>query len=309
MSGFVNAVMDQATRDAHAVIITKFEQGLASPSHKSDTMKLLELIEDIKIDSEKGLVVVVSEEPNFQKRRGSFNQVFRPTSYSVDVKPDPASLIIAIDERSLRNDRYQVQAQSAENCGRAVAERRGLFCRQNLRLGLTAKGPGGQTFWSTTQYVDPSKGAAGGTYSNKFALALNETNYETLYSAMQKTLREDGETIRGLSPTHLLVAPNLRATGRKIIGLPGNQGAEDNPNYDPTMKLVVIPELLDGEWVLATNDGTTKPLGYGFTLPPQMRWIGSQITNAYETELIWKGEVEDAMVFIAPHKMFYSKAP
>lgn len=307
MSGYTNVFMDQATRDAHAVLITKFEQGLASPAHKADTLALLELIEDIKIDAKTGLVVVVSQEANFQKRRGSFNQVFRPTSYSVSVKPEPESLIFPIDDRDLRNDEYGFVATSAENVGRAVAERRGLFCRQNLRQGLTAKGPGGQTFWSTSQYIDPSKGNSGGLYSNKFSLALTEANYETLYAAMQTTFREDGETIQGWSPTHLLVSPKLRSTARKIVGLPGNQGAQDNPNYDPDIKIVVVPELEETEWILATNNGSTKPLGYGFTLPPSMRYVGASNTTAYENEHVWRADVEDAMVFVAPHKMFYSK--
>lgn len=309
MSEYPNVSMDPKVRAAHAVILAKFDQGMGEGPNglNVDTKALMELIEDISIDAETGLVAIVSQEPQFQKRKGSFIKVFRPDSYAVSAKPEPSSLIMEIDESSLRKDKFGNIAKSAENIGRAVSQRRGVFTRANIRTGLTAKGPGGQTFWSTAQLVNPSVGATGGTYSNKFSLALTSDNYSTVYAAMQKTTFEDGETIRGVRPTHLVVSAALRATALSIVAGPNLFGGGFNPNYDPSIKVVVVPELQDTEWILASNEGTLMPFGYCFTLAPTVVYVGAKMNDAYQNDHIWRADAEDTMVFMAPHKAFYSK--
>lgn len=306
---YSNVSMDPKVRECHAVILAKFDQGLGNGPGglNSDTKALMELIEEVSFDAQTGLFAIVSQEPQFQARKGSFVSVFKPDSYAVESKPKPSSLIMEIGDRELRTDKWSLIAKSAENIGRAVAQRKGVFSRQNVRTGLTAKGPGGNTFWSTTQWVNPSLGAAGGTYSNKFTLALTHDNYSTVYAAMQNTTYEDGETKRGVQPTHLLVSANLRATGKSIIMGENLFGGGFNPNYDPNMKLVVVPEFLDNEWSLCSNEGSLMPFGYGFTLAPQAVYVGAKINDAYQNDHIWRADVEDAMVFLAPYKSFYSK--
>lgn len=306
---YSNVSMDPKVRECHAVILAKFDQGLGNGPGglNGDTKAFMELVEETSFDAQTGLFAIVSQEPQFQKRKGSFVSVFRPDSYAVESKPEPASMIMEITDRELRTDKWGLIAKSAENIGLKVAQRKGVFSRANLRVGLTAKGPGGNVFWSTTQWVNPTAGASGGTYANKFALALTHDNYSVVYAAMQNTTYEDGETKRGVKPTHLIVSANLRAMGKSIIMGEHLFGGGFNANYDPTMKLVVVPELQDDEWVLASNEGTLMPFGYGFTLAPQAVYVGAKINDAYRNDHIWRADVEDALVFLAPYKAFYSK--
>ncbi|MBM4394367.1 MAG: Mu-like prophage major head subunit gpT family protein [Deltaproteobacteria bacterium] len=92
----------------------------------------------------------------------------------------------------------------------------------------------GQYFFDTDHPVD------GASVSNKGTGVLNPVNYRAAYAAMMALRGDNGESL-GITPTHLLVPPQLRATGLEILKA---ETIESTTNIDrDSAELVVAPQL------------------------------------------------------------------
>jgi len=95
--------------------------------------------------------------------------------------------------------------------------------------------------------------------SNKSVLALNATNYETLYNAMMARTGEHGRPL-GITPTHLVVPPQLRSAGKLIVEADTIGG---NTNINKGSAQLVIASWLAGhptKWFLLDLSREVKPL-------------------------------------------------
>ncbi len=289
---------------AHAVVMVKFEEGLAEGGDQS-LAALLELVDDQLQEDEQGRIIVPSQEPHFEEVKGSMVAKYEPVLHDMLVKPKQYAGLVRIGERELRLDRYQAKATWSKTLGVRASQRKGDAVRLSIPLLRLAKTLGNQFAFSTQQYIDPSRGLAGGYYPNLYYLELNGTNYEKVYAEMQARTDEGGVP-RRTKPTHLLVSPQLRATGRAIIGLEQIPGvALGNPNYDAEMKLVVVEDLPPKAWMLGSNKGTIKPIGYHQTLRPRMMYFGTE-KNGLVLDHLWRADVEDQVLVVAPYKLSYS---
>jgi hypothetical protein len=271
---------------------------------------IVEVCKDYKIDNLTGLITIVGKSATFVKRNGSFVQNSNAESYTLLVKPQAEAYVVQVEDRAMRlQGPARVIDASARQHGYNIALRRVHIFRRDIRKGLTVKGPGEDSpaFWSTAQLINPAKGAAGGTYSNKLALALTAENYAVAYSALSSVLSEDGETARGLVPTHILVPPALFKTAQAIVTAPFLFGGGTNVNSYEGVKVVVVHGLQDSEWILCAADGMGTPFGYSSQMEAVMEYRGPVMDSVGNKTHVWRADVEDALSFVMPYRSIYSK--
>jgi hypothetical protein len=302
---YENIAIPADAKAAHAVIMAKYEEGLDEGA-SLDLALLLELVEDSMMVNEKGILLVPSNEFNFQSAAGSMVQEYVPMIAGMEVLTAPFGGLLSITERDMRMEQLGLISSTAKEVGVRAANRKGDAVRAGVPNLINAKTLGGTNFFSQTQLIDPAKGAAAGTYPNLYNLACNATNYEKVRSDMAKRKGPNGIP-RRTKPTHFLHSSNLKATAKAIVGLEQIPGvAQGNPNYDPSVKLVEIEDFPDGAWMLASNKGTVKPLGYHATLAPRVMYFGIE-KNGLVLNHQWRADVEDVVVGQAAWKVSWSQ--
>ena len=314
MDGMLNVLQDKVLNDANATILTMFDEGsaLGGAEMQKTAQGIVEVVKDYKIDNLTGLITIVGKSATLVKKNGDFVKNASAESYTLLVKPQAEAYVVQVDDRALRlQGPARVIDTSAREHGYNVALRRVHLFRRDIRKGLTAKAPGEDSpaFWSTAQLINPATGAAGGTYSNKLALALNDDNYATAYAALSSFVSEDGVTARGLIPTHILVGPDLFKTAQKIVMAPQIFGGATNVNSYEGVKVVVVHGLQAGEWILCAADEMGKPFGYSTQLEAVMEYRGPVLDSIGTKTHVWRVDVEDALSFVMPYRSIYSKAP
>lgn len=131
----------------------------------------------------------------------------------------------------------------------------------------------------------PTYDDAGTTYDNDFALALDETNFNTVWSAMASYTGEDGQPL-GVMPNLLIVPPQLKKTAlqlmnstmiaqtiKNVAGTENVGAAAVDNQLKGWAEVLVIPEL--------SNDGT--------------RWYLGDFSKALKP-LIWQPRTEPELV-------------
>lgn len=302
--GYQNVSMSADAKKAHAEIVLLFEEGLASGADP-DLAALMECVDDRLLVDSKGILLIPSKEFNFQSATSSMVATYTPVIHGMDVETAPFAGLFIIGEQELRLDRYAAKAASAKEAGIRAANRAGDVVRQGIPKLLTAKTFGGTNFFSQTQFIDPSKGAAGGTYANLYNLACTADNYVTVRAAMSARVDEGGVP-RRTKPTHLIAASDVAHIAKNIVAAPNLFGGGTNTNYDPSIKVVEVEDLPSGAWILASIKGTVKPFGYHQTLKPHVTYVGPE-RDGVNINHVWRAMVEDTVVGIAPWKCSYSK--
>lgn len=314
MDGMLNVVQDKVLNDANATILTMFDEGSAmgGAEIQKTAAGIIEVVKDYKIDNLTGLITIVGKSATFVKRNGSFVKNASAESYTLLVKPQAEAYVVQVEDQAMRlQGPARVIDTSARQHGYNVALRRVHLFRRDIRKGLTVKAPGEDSpaFWSTAQLINPAKGAAGGTYSNKLTLALTADNYATAYAKLSSFVSEDGETARGLVPTHILVPPSLFKAAQAIVTAPFIFGGATNVNSYEGVKVVVVHGLQDDEWILCAADGMGTPFGYSSQLEAVMEYRGLVMDSVGNKTHVWRADVEDALSFVMPYRSIYSKAP
>lgn len=306
----INVSQDPKLALAHNFVVVAFDEG--RDAAREMIAGLGELAEDVFPDYRDGIIAIPSADAKLLPKRGGQLASYNPTIGSVVVSAVPVGGKIAIDKWALEDDKYQAAIIAAKQLGVRAASRRMDTLRgdpsigdKGILSGLTVIwGPDGKTFYATDHPVD-WEDPGGLTWSNKFALTLTRDNYRTVRSAMYDAPDQSGRA-RCLRPSHLIVGSRNESVGREIAILETVAGIGQNPDYDPNIKLVVMPELTT-EWCLASAgpDGE-KPFGYWLRSEFAPTYKGVQETQDGE-EHWWKVEGRDGIALRFPHRIFYSK--
>lgn len=116
----------------------------------------------------------------------------------------------------------------------------------------------GQNFFDTDHPV----GTDGEVQSNLFTLALNATNFETVYSALRNLKGDHGKRVNKKLDVRLVVPVALEATARALVEakqtVTGGGAVVDNPHYGKA-KVIVATELEDADaWYLINVAGEVR---------------------------------------------------
>lgn len=108
----------------------------------------------------------------------------------------------------------------------------------------------------------PTYDDAGTTYDNNFALALDETNFNTVWSTMASYKGEDGRSL-GVMPDTMIVPPQLKLAALKLFKATSNSSGASNmlQGWIAPEKILVVPRLSSAPatWYLADCSKVLKP--------------------------------------------------
>lgn len=163
---------------------------------------------------------------------------------SVEIKDWEGS--VKIPRNAIKDDTFGLYGDVGGKLAKSAAlhkQNRIVYALQNGTSATLFPNFDGLATFSTAHTLNPD-----GNQSNNFtSTALSATNFASVRASMEAYLGPDGSAI-GVSPTHLVVPPQLRATGEAILEAQFNANGASNTNYQ-SMTLVVLPEL--------ANQGTT----------------------------------------------------
>lgn len=163
---------------------------------------------------------------------------------------------LEVDKDDLDDDNLGMYAPKIQQLAQKAA-----IHRRNLLIDFLVKG------FATTTYGAAYDGAAffATTHafgSNKATATLDDTGaLDAGIQAMLQIVDEDGEP-QGISPTHLVVGPKLRAEARKQLIAERNADGSSNTNFG-VVQLVISPKLVgtyDDYWFLLDLSQPIKPL-------------------------------------------------
>lgn len=306
----INVQQDPALAVAHSFVIVAFDEG--RDSAKTMIAGLGEIAEDVFPDYRDGLIAIPSADAKLRRKKGGQLASYNPTIGTVVVSALPAGGEVRIDKWALADDKYQAAIVTAKQLGIRAASRRMDVLRgdpsegdKGILAGLTVVwGPDGKFFFASDHPVDWDD-EGGLTWSNKFNLALTRDNYRTVRAAMYNAPDQSGRA-RALRPTHLIVGSANESIAREIVALDTVAGIGKNPDYDPDIKVVVVPEFTT-EWMLASSGPNGEaPIGYWLRSEFAPQYKGPQETDEGEDH-VWKVEGRDGIAFRFPHRLFYSK--
>lgn len=118
----------------------------------------------------------------------------------------------------------------------------------------------GLAYDGKTFFAGDHKDADGPKQSNVGTAPLSMTSYEDAWAQLMTLKDESGEPI-DITPTHLLVGPQLRAKAREILLADRNANGSSNTNFG-TSELIVSHRLAahPTKWFLVDLRGSNRPL-------------------------------------------------
>lgn len=164
---------------------------------------------------------------------------------------------------------------------------------QVIRSGGTSLCFDGQAYFSASH---PTGAPGGGTYQNLWTgMPLNAANYATVRATMGTYVGEDGKPLR-VTPTHLIVPPQLELTARQILnadmiasavplGVNAAGGFQSNV-LKGSAELIVIPELAadPAAWYLGDLSKPVKPFVFQLRKAPSQ----SSLTDPNSDHVFFK---------------------
>jgi phage major head subunit gpT-like protein len=222
--------------------------------------------------------------------------------YELNSERFGSGLKIAADD--IADDRYGIYGPAAELLGRRMAQFPQLGAYELLKEGdqTTLNGRSilsvdGTAFFADTKYLN-LRDASGGTYDNKLALALNTTNFKTVYAALAARTDQFAKPM-GLQPNTLIVPPTLMTVAAEVVYSPtvaaGGWNIYGNEMLGKfglsPIQIIVAPEL-EGDaaiWYLAAVEGSQKPIIFQETEPLHLetKLSESDDNRFFDDELIW----------------------
>lgn len=146
---------------------------------------------------------------------------------------------IQIKREDIEDDNLGIVSPAIDMLAENAARQPDKLIFDLLENGFTgAKGLAydGQFFFDTDH-----KDGSGATQSNKATAALTATSFQDAWVAMASLQDESGEPL-GITPTHVVVPPQLRAAALTIVELDRLANGAGNINYK-TVQVVVINRL------------------------------------------------------------------
>lgn len=143
---------------------------------------------------------------------------------------------IAVSRNDLLFDKLSLVRPRIEQMADAAARHRDQLVADLLLNGFTQTCYDGQYFFDT----DHPDGR-GGVQSNRSNRILSPAAYREAYAQMQSLTNEEGEPLE-ITPTHLVVPPQLRATALEILKAERLSNGATNIDRD-SAELIVLPRL------------------------------------------------------------------
>lgn len=189
------------------------------------------------------------------------------------VENEPFELTVEMDKDRLDDDRGTIgvfSAFSLKTLAEAAAKHPDDLFVEKLQSNSGA-GPlafDGENFFANAHPNYNETGTGATTYDNLFALALDKTNFNTVWSTMVSYIGENGRPLNVL-PDTLIVPPQLKLTALEIMqSTTYGQGSAATNAIDNVMKgwanVVVLPELAGDptRWYVADLSKSLKPFGF-----------------------------------------------
>ncbi len=176
-------------------------------------------------------------------------------AYSFVIKNKDWEATIELDRNDIEDDQIGIYRPLIASLGVAARQHPDEILFDLLSAGFTNTCYDGQFFFDT----DHSEGGSG-TQSNKGTAALSATSYQDAYAAMMSINDDQGEPL-GVTPSLLVVPPQLRATALQILEAEHLSNGETNINRH-SAKLLVAPRLASNPnyWFLLDTSKPIKPL-------------------------------------------------
>lgn len=178
---------------------------------------------------------------------------------------------LTIDQDAIDDDQYGQLLLRAKGMGAAVARFIDKTIFEKLAAGFTGTGYDGKTFFADDH------NESGTNQDNKGSSALSVAALKAAITAMEKFTDDKGDPM-GITPTHLIVPPDLRWTAMEILDSQyypeeGTTTAKLAKNVvQGALKLVVSPYLTDtNNWYLISVSDVVKPLIWQNRLDPQLK--------------------------------------
>lgn len=133
---------------------------------------------------------------------------------------------------------------------------------------------------------------------------LTATSYEAAVVLMSDWKAANGSNL-GVAPTHLMVAPNLRAIGFGIVSSEKLDGNKNNPNYQHS-ELVVCPDLPADHWCLVDSSGAMKPVMLQERKTPNPSMDTDPVMVIREGKMVFMADGRGAAGGTVPHLIYRS---
>jgi len=152
------------------------------------------------------------------------------------IKNRDFELTIEVDRNDIEDDSIGIYRPLFQQMGQAGATHPDDLIVELLVNGFSQECYDGQYFFDTDH---PLKD--GSVQSNKGTLALSSTSYSSAYAAMMSLKGEDGKPL-GVTPTHLVIPPQLRETALQILKAERLANGQTNVNRN-SAEPIILPDL------------------------------------------------------------------
>jgi len=186
-------------------------------------------------------------------------------AYEYTIKNKDWESTIEVDRNDIEDDQIGLYRPLISSIAQAAKQHPDKLIFDLILAGFTTLCYDGQFFFDT----DHLEGASG-TQSNKGTAALAAAAYETAYAAMMQVKDDQGEPLN-VTPTLLVVPPQLRATALGILEAERLANGETNINRN-SAKLLVAPHLASqaAYWFLLDTSKPVKPLIFQQRTAPKL---------------------------------------
>lgn len=166
---------------------------------------------------------------------------------------------LQVKREDLEDDRLGIVRPALDMLGENAARHPDKLIFQLMAAGFAGTlglAYDGQYFFDTDH-----KDGNGATQSNKGTDDLDGDAFDDAVLDMESLVDEAGEPL-DISPTHLVIGPELRAVARALFLMPTLSGGAANPYYQ-AVKVVVVPRLrtasADKPWFLFDLSKSLRP--------------------------------------------------
>jgi phage major head subunit gpT-like protein len=170
-------------------------------------------------------------------------------------------LTVKIPANKIKDDQYGIYGTYAESGGVQGRKLPDDLLTPLIKLGKSTVCYDGQYFFDTDHPVDPGDPASA-VQANLFTAKPLATagNYGAVRAAMRSLKIGRSARVIGVTPSLLIVGPDLEETAKKIVTAENDASGATNVNRG-TAEVVVIEELDEaGVWYLADATGPLRPL-------------------------------------------------
>ncbi|MGC5328891.1 Mu-like prophage major head subunit gpT family protein [Brevibacillus sp. SYSU BS000544] len=176
-------------------------------------------------------------------------------THGYTIKNKSFEATIAVDRDDIEDDQIGVYTPMIEGLAQSAANHPDELVFTLLPRGFTERCYDGQYFFD-----EEHQDGDGPVQSNKGTKKLSSASYSAAYAQMMSLKDEHGNPL-SVTPTVLVVPPQLREMGLKILQAETNENGETNVNRN-SAELLVAPWLASdpNAWFLLDTSKPVKPI-------------------------------------------------